>query len=349
MRGMSTISIHGGEQKEEDAMHSVAPPLYQTASFYFKDLDSAAQAFAERTAYVYSRLGNPTVDLLERRMALLENGEQAVATSSGMSAISALLLHLLRAGDHLIASYQLYTSTYHLIKDHLPHLGIQTTLISFQNGENLEQYIQKNTRAIFLETPANPLLDLIDIESVAEIAHQHTPPIPVIVDNTFATPICQQPLRHKADFVIHSATKFLSGHGDTLGGVIIGPQEHISAIKQKIVKNFGFVLSPFNAWLILRGLSTLEVRVKQETENARILAQFLSRHPKVRKVFYPDGPIAQKQMTLPGAMLAFNLDCDSHGVKKFLSSLKICTLAVSLGDVRTLIQHPASMTHSSIP
>ncbi|MHA2610624.1 MAG: trans-sulfuration enzyme family protein [bacterium JZ-2024 1] len=349
MPGMSTTSIHGGEKKEEDAMHSVVPPLYQTASFYFEDLDSAAQAFTEKTAYVYSRLGNPTVDLLERRMALLEKGEQAVATSSGMAAISALLLYLLHAGDHLLASHQLYTSTYHLIKDHLPQLGIQTTLINLQNLENLDRHIQKNTRAIFLETPGNPLLDLIDIEAVAEIAHQHNPPIPVIVDNTFATSICQQPLLHKADFVVHSATKFLSGHGDTLGGLIIGSREHISAIKHKIVKNFGFVLSPFNTWLILRGLCTLEVRVKQETENARIIARFLSSHPKIRQVFYPEGPIAQKQMTLPGAMLAFNLDCDLQGVKKFLRSLKVCTLAVSLGDVRTLIQHPATMTHSSIP
>ncbi len=349
MKGLSTTSIHGGEERDEDAMRSVAPPIYQTASFYFDDLNSATRAFAEKNAYIYTRLGNPTVDLLERKIALLEGGESAVATSSGMAAISALFLHLLRPADHLLSSRYLYTSTYHLIQSHLPRIGVQVDLVDFENLAEIEKSIRPNTRAIFFETPANPMMNLLDIEAISELAHKQSPPIPLIVDNTFATPICQRPLEHHADFAVYSATKFLSGHGDTLGGIIIGKNEEIAQMKAETVKNYGMVLSPFNAWLILRGLCTLEVRMKQQSSNAQKIAEFLSRHPKVSKIYYPDGPLMQKQMDLPGAMLAFDIDSNYEGVRKFLSSVKICTLAVSLGDVRTLIQHPSTMTHSSIP
>jgi len=345
------MSIHGGE--EEGCPHPIAPPIFQTASFSFSDLEEGARAFANRDAYIYTRLGNPTIDLLERRVALLEGAESGAATATGMGAIAATLLHLLKAGDRLISSKYIYGSTYSLFTSHLPRLGIEVRLGDLTDPGWLEEELQKGARAVFLETPGNPLLTILNIQQIAHLAHRKN--ARVIVDNTFATPVLQRPLLHGADIVIHSATKYLSGHGDTLGGIACGSSASIQPVKQEMVKDLGVVMSPLNAWLILRGMMTLPLRIRQQSQTAQKIAEFLNQHPKIQKVYYPGLPefpgyaVAKEQMESFGAMLSFDLKGGLEEVKTFLSHLKVFTLAVSLGDVRSLIEHPWSMTHATVP
>ncbi|HEY9207241.1 MAG TPA: PLP-dependent aspartate aminotransferase family protein [Candidatus Methanoperedens sp.] len=347
--GFSTRAIHAGEKPSETG--AVVTPIYQTAPFEFKSAAHGARVMGgKEKGYVYSRGLNPTTEVLEEKMASLETGEAALAQGTGMAAISAAVFTEIKAGDHVIADEVIYGSTYDLFVD-LAKFGVDVSFIDTSNLNNVENAFRKNTKLVFFETPANPTLKLTDIAAVSDIAHGRG--AKVFVDNTFMTPYFQQPLKHGADVVIHSATKYLNGHGDTLGGIVVGPSEFIKRVRHT-VKNIGGAISPFNSWLILRGIKTLAVRMDRHNENAISVAEYLNRHDTIEKVIYPGLPshpqhdLAKRQMCGFGGMISFLLN-DEKDVPLFLDSLKLCTLAVSLGETGTLIQHPATMTHAVVP
>ncbi len=347
--GFSTRAIHSGEREEETG--AVVTPIYQTAPFGFKSAAHAASVMAgKEKGYVYSRGLNPTTEVLEEKMADLEGGEAALAQATGMAAISAAVFTSIKAGDHVIADEVIYGSTYDLFVD-LAKFGVDVSFIDTSDAGNVEAAFRPNTKLVFFETPANPTMKLTDIKTVSEIAHKRD--AAVMVDNTYMTPYYQQPLALSADVVVHSATKYLNGHGDTLGGVIVGSSDFIKRARHT-AKNIGGAISPFSAWLIIRGMKTLPVRMDRHTENAMAVARYLRSHDKIEKVIYPglqDFPqynLAKKQMSGFGGMIAFLLK-DAKDVPLFLDSLKMCTLAVSLGETGTLIQHPATMTHAVVP
>lgn len=347
--GFSTRAIHSGEKANEAG--AVAVPIYQSATFEFKNTDHAARVMRrEEKGYIYSRGLNPTTEVLEEKMADLEGGEAALAQSSGMAAISTALLTEAGAGDHVIADEVIYGSTYDLFAG-LARFGINVTFTDTSDLRNVENAIKPDTKLIFFETPANPTMKLTDIKAVSEIAHERG--AKVFVDNTYMTPYFQQPLMLGADVVVHSATKYLNGHGDTLGGIIAGSSGFITSAR-RTAKNMGGAISPFSSWLIIRGLKTLPVRMDRHSENAMAVAEFLQGHKNIEKVIYPglkDHPqyeLARKQMSGTGGMIAFLLK-EAKDVPVFLDNLKMCSLAVSLGDTATLIQHPATMTHAVVP
>ncbi len=347
--GFSTRAIHSGEKEEETG--AVVTPIYQTAPFKFKSAAHAARVMAgQEKGYVYSRGLNPTTEVLEEKMADLEDGEAAHAQATGMAAISAAVFTEIKAGDHVIADEVIYGSTYDLLVD-MAKFGVDVSFIDTSDAGNVEAAFRPNTKLVFFETPANPTMKLTDIEAVSEIAHERD--AAVMVDNTYMTPYFQQPLALGADVVVHSATKYLNGHGDTLGGVIVGSSDFIKRARHT-AKNIGGAISPFSAWLIIRGMKTLPVRMDRHTENAMAVARFLEGHDKIERVIYPglaDFPqydLAKKQMSGSGGMIAFLLK-DAKDIPLFLDSLELCTLAVSLGETGTLIQHPAAMTHAVVP
>lgn len=347
--GFSTRAIHAGEREEETG--SVTTPIYQTAPFEFKSAAHAASVMAgKEKGYMYSRGLNPTTEVLEEKMADLEGGEAALAQATGMAAISAAVFTEVKAGDHVIADEVIYGSTYDLFVD-LQKFGVDVSFIDTSDADNVETTFRPSTKLVFFETPANPTMKLTDIKAVCDIAHENG--ATVMVDNTFMTPYLQQPITLGADVVLHSATKYLNGHGDTLGGVIVGSSDFIKRARHT-AKNVGGAISPFNSWLIIRGMKTLTVRMDRHNENAMALARFLQGHKSVAKVIYPglkDHPqyeLARKQMSDAGGMIAFMLK-DADNVPLFLDALKLCTLAVSLGETATLIQHPATMTHAVVP
>ncbi|MCE8426395.1 MAG: PLP-dependent transferase [Candidatus Methanoperedens sp.] len=347
--GFSTRAIHAGERTEETG--SVTTPIFQTAPFEFKNAAHAARVMGgKEKGYIYSRGLNPTTEVLEEKIANLEYGEAALAQTTGMAAISAAVFSKIKANDHVIADEVLYGNTYDLFVD-LKNFGVNVSFIDTTYPENVENAFKKNTKLVFFETPANPTMKLTDIHAVSDIAHDRN--AEVFVDNTFMTPYFQQPLLHSADVVVHSATKYLNGHGDTLGGLIIGNSEFIKKARHTS-KNVGGAISPFNSWLILRGMKTLPVRMDRHNENAMAVAKFLKMNERIDKVIYPglaDNPqydLARKQLSGFGGMIAFTLK-EKADVSVFLDSLKLCTLAVSLGETATLIQHPATMTHAVVP
>ncbi len=347
--GFSTRAIHAGEREEETG--AVTTPIYQTAPFKFKNASHAARVMAgKEKGYIYSRGLNPTTEVLEEKMADLEGGEVALAQSTGMAAISAAVFTEVKAGDHVIADEVIYGSTYDLFVD-LGKFGVKVSFIDTSDAENVKDAFRHNTKLVFFETPANPTMKLTDIKDVSDISHEKG--ATVMVDNTFMTPYFQQPLSLGADVVVHSATKYLNGHGDTLGGIIVASSDFIKRARHTS-KNMGGAISPFNSWLILRGMKTLPVRMDRHNENAMAVAKYLRGHEKISKVIYPglkDNPqydLARKQMKGAGGMIAFLLK-DASDVPAFLDSLKLCTLAVSLGETGTLIQHPATMTHAVVP
>lgn len=347
--GFSTRAIHAGEKTSETG--AVITPIYQTAPFEFKSAAHAANVMAgKEKGYVYSRGLNPTTEVLEEKMANLEGAEAALAQATGMAAISAAVFTKIKASDHVIADEVIYGSTYDLFVD-LRKFGVEVSFIDTSDAGNVENAFHPNTKLVFFETPANPTMKLTDIKAVSDIAHERG--ASVFVDNTFMTPYFQRPLSLGADVVLHSATKYLNGHGDTLGGVIAGSSDFIKSARHT-AKNIGGAASPFNSWLILRGMKTLTVRMERHNENAMAVAKFLQNHEKIKSVFYPGLPdfpgydLAKKQMSGFGGMLAFMLE-DANDVPVFLDSLKMCTLAVSLGETSTLIQHPATMTHAVVP
>lgn len=349
--GIGTLAIHGGSVK--NPFGTLATPIYQTSTFIFDSAEQGGKRFAlEECGYIYSRLGNPTTTVLEEKMAKLENGEAAIAMASGMGAISSTLWTVLKAGDHIITDTTLYGCTFALMSHGLTKFGVEVSFVDTSNLEEVKKAMKENTRVIYLETPANPNLKLVDIAEVAKVAHTN-PNTLVIVDNTFATPFLQRPLDLGADIVVHSATKYLNGHGDVIAGLVVTNVELATQIRLVGLKDMtGAVIGPQEAYYIIRGLKTFEVRMQRHCENAKKVVEFLNSHDKIEKVYYPgleshEGhDIAKKQMKDFGAMVSFELKGGFEAGKKLLNSLNLCSLAVSLGDTETLIQHPASMTHS---
>jgi len=351
--GYNTAIIHAG-QSPDPLTGALATPIYQTSTFVFDSAEQGAARFAlEEEGYIYTRLGNPTQHALEVKMATLEGAEAALAVASGMTAIAASFWTLCGSGDHIVAADTLYGCTHALLSHSMPKFGIDVTFVNAADPENIRQAMRPNTKVIFIETPANPTLTIIDIAATAKIAHEHQAQL--VVDNTFMSPYCQRPLEFGADIVVHSATKYLNGHGDVIAGVVVGKKEFLNQVRFVGVKDItGGCISPFNAWLTLRGIKTLGVRMERHCSNAMQVAQFLSNHPKVIKVYYPGLPdhpghdLAKAQMRNFGAMISFEITGGVEAGRKVMNSVKLCSLAVSLGDTETLIQHPASMTHSPI-
>lgn len=349
-----TKTIHGGSQGK-NANNALNPPIYQTSTFVFDDIDHVEKVMSfQSDDYVYTRGNNPTLRLFENRMAVLEGGKGAVAFASGMAAISSVMFSFLKPGDNVIIHRTLYGSSYGVATKLLAKYNINHKISDLTELDTLEKSIDKNTKLIYFETPSNPDLSLIDIEAVVKIANAKG--IKVVVDNTFATPYFQNPLELGVDVVVHSATKYLSGHGDVVAGVAISKDiDYINSLKFEYMCEFGGVMSPFNAWLLLRGLKTLGLRMREHEKNAKQIAEFLNNHPKVRRTMYPGladfkgHEIAKKQMRGFGAMIAFEIDGDLEDAKKFVESVELAQLAVSLGDCETLIELPAAMTHRDYP
>ena len=349
--GLGTTAIHAGTLK--NLYGTLAMPIYQTSTFIFDSAEQGGRRFAlEEAGYIYTRLGNPTTTVLEDKIAALEEGEAAVATSSGMGAISSTLWTILKAGDHIVTDKTLYGCTFALMCHGLTRFGIDVTFVDTSNLDEVKNAMKENTRVVYLETPANPNLKIVDIEALAKLAHTN-PNTLVIVDNTFATPYMQKPLTLGADIVVHSVTKYINGHGDVIAGLVITNKALADQIRFVGLKDMtGAVLGPQDAYYIIRGMKTFEIRMERHCKNARKVVEFLNNHPKIEKVYYPGlethpgYEIAKKQMKDFGAMISFELKGGFEAGKTLLNSLKLCSLAVSLGDTETLIQHPASMTHS---
>lgn len=352
LQGFATRAIHLGYDPA-DHEGALTPPLHLTSTFAFETAEAGGEMFAgERQGHVYSRISNPTLDLLERRIADLEGAEAGLALSSGMGAITATLWTLLGPGDEVIVDKTLYGCTFAFMQHGLAKWGVKITHVDMTEPENLRGAISGATRVVYFETPANPNMRLVDIAAVSEIAHAAGSV--VIVDNTYATPYLTQPITLGADLVVHSATKYLGGHGDLVAGVVVGRQEQISEIRLIGLKDMtGAVMAPFNAMLILRGLKTLALRMERHCRSAEVVARWLEAHPGIGAVHYPglksfpQHALADRQMKKPGAMIAFELTGGAAAGITMMNRLKLVQKAVSLGDAETLIQHPASMTHST--
>ncbi len=350
-KGFGTKTIHGGHEK--NPFGTLTTPIYQSSTFVFDSAEQGGRRFAlEEGGYIYSRLGNPTTTVLEAKLAALEGAEAALATGSGMGAISSTLWTLLKAGDHMVADETLYGCTYALLSHGLTKFGIEVDFVDTSDLDAVKKAMKPNTRVVYLETPANPNLKVVDVKKVCEIAHENEDVV-VVVDNTFATPFLQNPIKLGADLVVHSATKYLNGHGDVIAGFVAGKLEHVMQIRLVGVKDMtGSVISPNDAYMMIRGMKTLEVRMQRHCENAMKVANFLNDHEAVEVVHYPGleshpgHEIAKEQMNGFGGIMAFEVKGGIEAGKTLLNSLELCTLAVSLGDTETLIQHPASMTHS---
>ncbi|WP_077214258.1 methionine gamma-lyase [Bacillus dakarensis] len=333
---------------------SLVPPIFQSSTFTFPNAESGERRFSgEEAGYIYSRLGNPTVRMLEERMAVLEKGEAALAFSSGMAAVSATLMSLTKSGDHILCSQGVYGCTFGLLQMLKDKYHIDHQFSPMSTKEELLDAINPNTTCIFVETPINPTMKLVDLELVASVANEKG--IPVVVDNTFCSPYLQKPIQWGCDVVIHSATKFICGHGDVIGGIVVGKKSVIERMASTTQKDIGGVMSPFDAWLLLRGIKTLAIRMERHCKNAEKVASFLAEHPGVENIYYPgdknssDYVIAKKQMLEPGGIIAFTIKGSKENAQTFMNHLKLIKIAVSLGDAETLIQHPATMTHSVVP
>ena len=352
-RKFETEVIHHGYDSK-DFLGSLSAPIFQTSTYTFESAEQGERRFAgEEEGYIYSRLGNPTVNILEEKMALLENGEAALAFSSGMAAVSAVLVKLTKANDHILCSKGIYGCTFGLLDMMNEKYQISSDFISMESEEEVEAAIQPNTTCIYIETPINPTMKIIDLEMVDRVARKYE--IPVVVDNTFSSPYLQRPLDLGCDIVIHSATKYICGHGDVIAGIVVGKKDFISDVAMTTQKDIGGVISPFDAWLLLRGLKTLPLRMDRHSSNAEKVVEKLKEHPKVKKVFYPFDPdnpdyhIAKKQMSQGAGVISFEIDGDKAEAQALLNRLTFMKIAVSLGDAETIIQHPATMTHAVIP
>ncbi len=380
-----TLALHAG-QKPDPTTNSRAVPIYQTTSYVFNDTDHAARLFGlQEFGNIYTRLMNPTTDVLEQRVAALEGGVGALAVASGQSAITLALLALAHSGDEIVSSASLYGGTYNLFHYTFPTMGVNVKFVDPADPENFRKAITSKTRAIYAETLGNPKLDTLDIEAVAKIAHEHD--IPLVIDNTLPSPYLVNPIAHGADIVVHSATKFIGGHGTSLGGIIVdsgnfnwgngkfpqlsepdpsyhgvnfwealGKLAYIIKVRVQLLRDMGPALSPFNAFLLLQGIETLHLRMERHSENALQVARFLSGHPKVSWVNYPGLPshpsyeVAQKyhQRKLFGGILGFGIKGGLEEGKKFINSLKLHSLLANVGDAKSLVIHPASTTHQQL-
>ena len=348
-----TVEVHAGEPR--DTYGSLIPPIYQTSTFYFDSTDDAVEACGDYAeSFAYSRITNPSLDYMEQKLAALEHGKGAVSYASGMGAVAGALFAALKCGDHVIFTKAKYSGTEDITSDWLPRFGIEHDSFQADHLEELEPLIKPNTKVIYVETPANPTMVLVDLAEVAKIAHRHG--AKVFVDNTFATPYNTNPLDLGVDVVIHSLTKYIGGHGDLLGGAVISNDtEFLRQCRLGTLMHFGAVMAPFTAFLVCRGMKTLGVRMRQHNENALKIARWLEADPRIETVRYPfleSNPqydIAKKQMRGGGGMTSFDVKGGLEAGKKFINSLKLCTLAVSLGDTETLVEQAAAMTHTMIP
>lgn len=382
-----TIQLHAGQEAPDASTGARAVPIYQTTSYVFDDCRQAAGRFdLSEPGNIYSRLTNPTTDVLEQRVAALEGGVAALAVASGAAAVTYAFLNIATAGDHIVAANNIYGGTYNLLHNTLTSYGISTTFVDPSDPENVEQAIRPNTKAVFIETLGNPNSSPVDIRAIADMAHAHG--LPLLIDNTFGTPYIIRPIEHGADVVIHSATKFLGGHGTSLGGVIVdagrfdwkadadkfptlakpdlsyhgavfadvaGAAAFVTRIRAVILRDTGAVLSPFNAFIILQGLETLSLRVERHVENAVKLARWLSEHPKVKRVNHPSLPDhpdheLYERMYPDGAGSIFTIElCGGRDEAwRFIDSLKIFSLLANVADVKSLVIHPSSTTHSQL-
>ena len=348
-----TVEVHAGEPR--DTYGSLIPPIYQTSTFYFDSTDDAVEACGDYAeSFAYSRITNPSLDYMEQKLAALEHGKGAVSYASGMGAVAGALFAALKCGDHVIFTKAKYSGTEDITSDWLPRFGIEHDSFQADHLEELEPLIKPNTKVIYVETPANPTMVLVDLAEVAKIAHRHG--AKVFVDNTFATPYNTNPLDLGVDVVIHSLTKYIGGHGDLLGGAVISNDtKFLRQCRLGTLMHFGAVMAPFTAFLVCRGMKTLGVRMRQHNENALKIARWLEADPRIETVRYPflesnsQYDIAKKQMRGGGGMISFDVKGGLEAGKKFINSLKLCTLAVSLGDTETLVEQAAAMTHTMIP
>jgi methionine-gamma-lyase len=349
--GINTRMVHSGGIK--DKFGSAVTPIYQSSTFYFKNVQEGADRFAGTDdGYIYTRLGNPTISDLENAVADLENGAGGIATSSGMAAINVVYLGLLKQGDHMISTASVYGPARGIMEGFYPRFGISSTYASLTNLDQLRAMIQDNTKLIYIETPTNPTMEISDIEAISKIARKKG--IIVCVDNTFCSPYLQKPLDLGADIVLHSLTKFINGHADIVGGLIVPKTQEMLNLLRPVMINFGFNMDPHQAFLTRRGLKTLGIRIERAQENTMEVAKFLENHPKVDHVLYPgleshpQYNLASKQMLGPGAMLSIFLNGGYDAGRKLMEAVRLPLLAVSLGGIESLIQHPASMTHSKL-
>lgn len=382
-----TLQLHVGQETADPVTDARAVPIYQTSSYVFHNSDHAEARFGLADAgNIYGRLTNPTEDVFERRIAALEGGVAALAVASGAAAISYTLQNLAQAGDHIVSANNIYGGTYNYLEHTFPQYGVTTTFVDPFNYEEVEGAIKENTKALFIETLGNPKSDVVDIEKLAQIAHAHK--IPLVIDNTFATPYLVRPIEYGADIVVHSATKFIGGHGTTIGGVIVdggkfdweasgkfpsltepnpsyhgisftkavGPAAFVTKIRAILLRDTGATLSPFHAFIFLQGLETLSLRVERHVENALKVVEFLKNHPQVEAVHHPSVTEDEEQKALyqkyfpngGGSIFTFEIKGDDRTAKDFIDNLEIFSLLANVADVKSLVIHPASTTHSQM-
>jgi len=349
--GFNSQLIHAGGV--EDSLGSAVVPIYQTSTFKFRNAEHGAQCFSgESDGYIYTRIGNPTIKALENTLAVLENGYGGIATSSGMGAISTVYMALLEKGGHIISHDAIYGPARGIMQTIMSRFGVEYTYLDTSNVENVIKAIKPNTKLIYTETPANPTMTITDLKALCEAAKKHN--IPVVVDNTFCSPYLQRPLELGADVVLHSMTKFINGHADIVGGIIVTKDKKYYDLLRPVMVNMGFNIDPHQAFLAHRGLKTLGIRIDRAQENAMKVASFLENHPAVEWIKFPglashpQYELAKKQMKGPGCMISFELKGGVNAGKVLMDNVKLILLAVSLGGVESLIQHPASMTHSKL-
>lgn len=380
-----TLQLHVGQEQADPSTDARAVPIYQTSSYVFKNCDHAAARFGlSDTGNIYGRLTNPTEDVFEKRVAALEGGVAALAVASGAAAVTYTILNLAQNGDNIVSAKNIYGGSFNLFEHTLPQYGIQTTFVNIFNEEEVESAIDENTKALYIETLGNPNSDVVDVESIAKIAHKHK--IPLVVDNTFATPYLVRPIEYGADIVVHSATKFIGGHGTSIGGVIVdggkfdweasgkfdsltkpnpsyhgisftqacGPAAFVTKVRAILLRDTGATLSPFHAFLFLQGLETLSLRVERHTYNALKVAEYLNNHPQVESVSHPSVSTDPKQQELykkyfpngGGSIFTFDIKGDAQKAKDFIDNLELFSLLANVADVKSLVIHPATTTHS---
>ncbi len=380
-----TLQLHVGQEQADPSTDARAVPIYQTSSYVFKNCDHAAARFGlSDTGNIYGRLTNPTEDVFEKRIAALEGGVAALAVASGAAAVTYTILNLAQNGDNIVSAKNIYGGSFNLFEHTLPQYGIQTTFVNIFNEEEVESAIDENTKALYIETLGNPNSDVVDVESIAKIAHKHK--IPLVVDNTFATPYLVRPIEYGADIVVHSATKFIGGHGTSIGGVIVdggkfdweasgkfdsltkpnpsyhgisftqacGPAAFVTKVRAILLRDTGATLSPFHAFLFLQGLETLSLRVERHTYNALKVVEYLNNHPQVESVSHPSVSTDPKQQELykkyfpngGGSIFTFDIKGDAQKAKDFIDNLELFSLLANVADVKSLVIHPATTTHS---
>ena len=349
--GFNSKLIHGGGFK--DALGSATVPIYQTSTFIFNNADHGAACFAgESDGYIYTRIGNPTINALEKQLAELENGFGGIGVSSGMAAVATIYMALLGQGAHIVSSAAVYGPSRVVMEQHFSRFGVESTYVNTENIDEVKAAIKPNTKVLFIETPANPTMAITDLEACAKLAHDNG--LLLVVDNTFCSPYLQMPLDLGADVVFHSMTKFINGHADIVGGIIIAKEEGIYKKLRAMMVNMGCNMDPHQAYMVIRGLKTLGIRIDRSQENAMKVAEYLNNHPKIEWIKYPglkshpQYDLCCKQMKGFGSMISFEVKGGLNAGKVLMDNVELAILAVSLGGVETLIQHPASMTHSKM-